>query len=221
MISREQVSELAKKHLAAGDATGWFEKLYSQAAGEAGSIPWADLKPNPNLLAWLDRERPSTAGRALVVGCGLGDDAEELARRGWKVTAFDISPTAIAWCRKRFSQTPVDYQPADLLAPPASFRRAFDFVFESYTLQALPAEVRPRAIASAADFVAPSGRLLVICRGRDSSEPVNGPPWPLSREDLAPLVREHGLIERSFEDYLDEDDDPPARRFRIVYQRAG
>ena len=28
---------------------------------------------------------------------GLGDDAEELVRRGFDVTAFDISDTAIQW----------------------------------------------------------------------------------------------------------------------------
>jgi protein-L-isoaspartate O-methyltransferase len=33
--------------------------------------------------------------RALVVGCGLGYDAEFLARLGYAVTGFDVAPTAI------------------------------------------------------------------------------------------------------------------------------
>ena len=218
-MSREEVGELARKHLAAGDATGWFEQLYAKAGGDAGSIPWADLKPNANLLAWLDRERPTASGRALVVGCGLGDDAEELSRRGWHVTAFDIAASAIGWCQKRFAGTTVRYQQADLLNPPDDFQRAFDFVFESYTLQALPPELLPKTTAGVAGFVAPRGRALILCRAREASDPLSGPPWPLTREDLSRFTREHGLIEQSFEDYIDKDDDPPARRFRVVYER--
>ncbi len=39
--------------------------------------------------------------RILVVGCGLGDVALNLARNGAAVDAFDLSPTAIAICRQR------------------------------------------------------------------------------------------------------------------------
>lgn len=39
--------------------------------------------------------------RILVVGCGLGDVALNLARNGAVVEAFDLSPTAIAICQRR------------------------------------------------------------------------------------------------------------------------
>src|SRR4051812_27932902 len=81
---RSIVRKLAGEHLERGDATGWFEALYAQANDDAGVIPWADLRPNPNLIEWLDRQPARDTrghgGRALVIGCGLGDDAEELAR---------------------------------------------------------------------------------------------------------------------------------------------
>ena len=49
---------------------------------------------NPNLSEWTDFRKVKAHGkRALVVGCGLGDDAEYLAEQGFSVTAFDISPT--------------------------------------------------------------------------------------------------------------------------------
>ena len=55
----------------------WFEELYAQVESSGRSVvPWADLEANPNLVAWLDREQLDGAGKsALVVGCGLGDDA--------------------------------------------------------------------------------------------------------------------------------------------------
>jgi SAM-dependent methyltransferase len=155
--------------------------------------------------------------RALEVGCGLGDDAEDLARRGFAVTAFDVSATAIDWCRRRFPGSPVEYVVADLLNPPAEWARAFDFVQESYTLQVLPPDVREVAIRRVARFVAPGGSLLVVARGREPSDPPGTMPWPLVHDELGGFGRA-GLEELSFEDFSD-DETPPVRRFRAVYRR--
>jgi SAM-dependent methyltransferase len=215
---RTRVGEIAKPYLDRGDASGWFEELYSTAAGDESQIPWADKKPNQNLTDWLNREQTSGAGRrALVVGCGLGDDAEELARRGFSVTAFDIAATAIAWCHKRFPQSTVAYRTADLFATAKDWAGGFDFVFESYTLQALPSEPRGRAIPIVAGFVAPHGTLLIVTRGRDAADPQGNLPWPLLKDELAGF-KKVGLVEARFEDYLDGET-PPVRRFRIEYRR--
>ncbi|MBH1937914.1 class I SAM-dependent methyltransferase [Streptomyces sp. AV19] len=49
-------------------------------------------EPNPLLV----RETSALpAGTALDLGCGEGADAVWLARRGWRVTAVDVSPTAL------------------------------------------------------------------------------------------------------------------------------
>jgi SAM-dependent methyltransferase len=163
---RATARDLARRHVADGDPLGWFEVLYASAGDDASSIPWADLAPNPNLLDWLDEQCVSgSSRRALKVGCGLGDDAEELSRRGFATVAFDISPSAVRWCRERFPESSVLYVEADLLQPPTQWVRAFDFVLESYTLQVLPLALRQEAIHRLADFVAPGGTLLLITRG--------------------------------------------------------
>jgi SAM-dependent methyltransferase len=216
--ARRKAGDLARESLAEGDPTGWFEKLYAQAAGDTGAISWADLVPNPNLTAWLDREKVEGNGRrALKIGCGLGDDAEELSRRGFLVTAFDVSETAIDWCRERFPASTVRYVVQDLLAPRAEWERSFDFVLESYTLQVLPPDVRAQAIAQVARYVALGGELLVIARGREPGDPVGMMPWPLLRLELDALERA-GLEEASFEDFIDTET-PPVRRFRVCYRR--
>lgn len=198
---------------------GWFEVLYAPTGGDASSIPWADLAPNPNLLDWLDEQCVSgSSRRALKVGCGLGDDAEELSRRGFATTAFDISPSAVRWCRERFPESSVQYVEADLLQPPAEWARGFDFVLESYTLQVLPPSLREEAIHRLADFVAPGGTLLLITRGRESADQEGTMPWPLTTQELL-VFTEDGLTEVRFDDYVD-DESPPVRRFRVTYARG-
>jgi SAM-dependent methyltransferase len=219
--NRQLARQLARESLAKGDATGWFDALYNAASGDPSVVPWADMRPNPNLGAWLDAHpsAAATSPRALVVGCGLGDDAEEFASRGWRVTAFDIAPRAIDWCRQRFPSTVVQYCVADVLALPKSWSRAFDLVVEIYTLQVLPPELRIAAIGQLAECVAPGGGLLVIARARDTADGRGTMPWPLLREELD-LFNQHGLEAAAFEDFLDTSEEPPVRRFRAVYRRA-
>jgi len=215
---RATAREIAEKHLDAGDPLGWFEDLYARAASDPSMVPWADLVSNPNLVEWLARRESVVSGPALVVGCGFGDDAEELARRGLETTAFDIAPSVIAKCRLRFPGSRVSYVAADLLTPPAEWLGSFGFVFEAYTIQALPPDLHEGAMRSIASCVAPGGTLLVVARGREPDEPVGRIRWPLTKDELA-LFASRGLEEVSFEDYMD-DENPPARRFRAVYRRA-
>jgi SAM-dependent methyltransferase len=216
---RDEMRRLAGESIARGDALGWFEDLYRSAGAEWERVPWADLVPNPLLVEWL--ASPAAAGlrgRALVVGCGYGDDAEALAAAGFAVTAFDVAPSAIEACRARYPATTVEYVVADALAPPPAWHGAFDLVFESYTLQVLPAKARAPLLARLAETVAPGGALLVLCRGRDPEDPEGDLPWPLLRAELDAL-RAEGLEPVRFEDLLD-DETPPVRRFRALYRRA-
>lgn len=217
--ARERGRRLARESLARGDATGWFETLYATAHGDPHAIQWADMTANPNLVAWMKRTGLRGDGkRALVVGCGLGDDAEALARAGFDVVAFDVSPTAIEWCRGRFPGSPVRYVAADLFASPEEWQGAFDFVLESYTLQVLPPELRLRAVERIAGYAAPGGTVLVICRGRDPGDDAGRMPWPLTRAEVD-TFRRYGLQDVRFEDYI-EHEEAPTRRFRAEYRKA-
>ena len=213
--TRAQARAAAAKAIADGQPLRWFQEVY--ASGDPAAVPWADMEPNPNLVQALERrDLPGAGLRALKVGCGLGDDAEELARHGFQVTAFDIAPAAIEWAKKRFPDSPVDYQVGDVLNPPAKWKRAFDFVLESYTLQVLPASLRREAMTRIASFVRPGGTLLVIARARRSHEPIGRMPWPLTSEELLWFGRV-GLQQESFEEFWDGET-PPVRRFRVEYR---
>jgi SAM-dependent methyltransferase len=164
--------------------TGWFERLYAESERDDFRISWVDLEPNPYLVEWLRRRPAPLLGRALVVGCGYGDDAELLAAVNLEVTAFDIAPSAIARCRARVPDSTVHYEVADVLRPPPGWSRAFDFVFEAYTVQVLPGEARAVSARSIGSFVAPGGTLLAVARSRRPEDPEGLMPWPLTRAEL-------------------------------------
>ncbi|NEO30018.1 MAG: class I SAM-dependent methyltransferase [Symploca sp. SIO3C6] len=211
-----KVKSLVEQSLRQSDPTGWFEVLYSEANGDYSQVPWARLKTNPYLLDWLNLRQPQGNGkRALVIGCGLGDDAEALAQQGFKVTAFDISTTAIAWCQQRFPNSSVTYLVTDLFALDPSWHQAFDLVFETYTIQALPLSVRPKVIQLIAPLVAPEGTLLVITLFRHTDAEPDGPPWPLSDKELN-YFQELGLLE-TYRDSFVKDDNKAITALRIEY----
>jgi ubiquinone/menaquinone biosynthesis C-methylase UbiE len=210
------VPRFARPHLRAGDATGWFEPVYAAAGENVTDVPWVDLEPNRHLLEWLERENVDGAGRrTAVVGCGLGDDANLLHEHGFDAIGFDISPTAIARARTRFPET--RFEVADLLALPEDQPGSFAFVFEAYTLQALPQEIRTEAIDAVASLLAAGGTLLVVTFGRTEDEDPGRLPWPLTRTDLARCTS-RGLREVQFEEYRDELESVKTC-FRVQYMR--
>ncbi len=211
--------KLASEALSAGRPLDWFEQLYAKASSEGAPIPWADRAPNPNLIELYEKVRHRPFGkRALKVGCGFGDDAEWLASQGFDVTAFDISPSAIVECHRRFPDSRVRYVEADLFKAPPGWKAAFDLVQESYTLQVLPSGLRTAAIEKICEFVAPNGYLLFITRARKESDPWGAMPWPLTRREADEFIA-RGFWEVFFEDYTDQEK-PPVRRFRACYQRT-
>lgn len=185
----------------------FFEAVYETAGEDPAQIPWADLKPHPLLASWLaGTSAPAQGARALDIGCGLGDNAAAIARKGWRVTGFDLSPRAIGWAKSRFPT--LDFVAADLFAPPLAWDRAFDLVHECYTLQALPDAPRAEAMRQIAGFVRPGGTLLVVARARDGRGPAAGPPWPLSRNELMAFTA-HGLRAQAVEQLSDPTDGKP------------
>ncbi|TKK91420.1 class I SAM-dependent methyltransferase [Herbidospora galbida] len=129
--------------------------------------------PNGVLVTEVADLRP---GQALDVGCGEGADALWLARRGWHVTAVDISRTAldraaaaavevegrVAWARADLTVTP----------PPVG---AFDLVSVHY----FPLARRPdhAALRGLLDAVAPGGTLLFVTHALvDLVRPGSPPP---------------------------------------------
>jgi SAM-dependent methyltransferase len=204
--------------------TEHFEALYVEAHGRAELIPWADEHAAPALTTWLNAIAPSLircGARVAVVGCGLGQDARELIQRGYEVTAFDCSHTAVEWARRLDAGNEHCYVQADLFELPARWRHRFDLVVEINTIQMLPMERRGETLAAIAELLSQRGHLLVICRGAE--EPVNiddGPPWAMTEDELLEAAGSAGLVPSEMPVQFDDDQTPPVRRMRAVFVRT-
>ena len=193
----------------------WFEELYASANGDEYWIPWSNGEPHHFLTEWVSKIK--SRGRALVVGCGLGEDAAYLFRKGWNVTAFDISPSAIQWAKKIYSSENIDWQVADLLSLPEEWIGLFDLVVEVHILQAIPESIRTLAAPNMAPLLAPSGQLVCIGRLNEKEEEYEGPPWPLSRNFIDSIgvdVKNVNFIKKQL-----PNDDPDVIRYRSVWER--
>lgn len=176
-----------------------FEAIYAGAEAGAADPPWDYGAARPQLVEWAEAHDLAGDGReALVVGCGYGADAEFLALRGFRTTAFDFAPTAIAGARRKHPATAVTYLVADVLDLPREWEGRFDLVLESLTVQSMPPAQHSVAAHRIAALVAPGGTLLVLATAREDGSEVTGPPWPLTRAEVE-MFADSDLVLRELE----------------------
>ncbi|WP_433256611.1 methyltransferase domain-containing protein [Streptosporangium sp. CA-135522] len=164
LIAEETRRAVAAHRAGRGDAATHYlddtsaERFWDARYSQSDRI-WSG---NPN--AALIREATDLPpGRALDLGCGEGADAIWLARRGWHVTAVDVSQVALDRAAGHAAEADVadriDWQRHDLGTTfPAG---VFDLVSAHFLHS--PAELpREEILRTAADAVAPGGVLLVV-----------------------------------------------------------
>lgn len=74
-----------------------------------GTPPWDAGGPQPEVV------RPEFAGPLLDAGCGSGDNAIEIARRGIEVVGVDVASTAIRQAKAKAAGLPATFFVADAL----------------------------------------------------------------------------------------------------------
>jgi methyl halide transferase len=107
------------------DVTHWEQKY------REGDSPWDTGLPSSELIRVV-AEEPIRPCRAIDLGCGTGTNAVWLAQGGFKVTAVDLSPLAIARAKQRAAEAGVSVRllAADLHNPLDDLGGPFDFFFD-------------------------------------------------------------------------------------------
>jgi len=117
---------------------GW-ETMYQHQAVEA--MPWFYPELDDDLRQALD-QLGLRSGSALDLGTGPGTQALQLARRGFDVTATDISEAAIRLAREKAEAQglAISWQQDDILA--TCLTQQFDLIFDRGCFHVLPPERR-------------------------------------------------------------------------------
>lgn len=137
-------------------AARFWDEHYSRRAAESPAA-----KVNPRLAEIAGPLRPGTA---LDLGCGAGGDALWLAGQGWRVTAVDISASAVHSLQEQASRAgvPVTALCVDLAEDfPAG---TFDLVSAHYLHTPFTLD-RAHVLRTAAKSVNPDGRLAIVDHG--------------------------------------------------------
>ncbi|GAB3106031.1 class I SAM-dependent methyltransferase [Streptomyces calidiresistens] len=157
------------------DAAAFWNDLYADRPAPA------DPQPNATLTETVAGLPPGTA---LDLGCGEGGDALWLARRGWQVTAVDVSAVAVG----RLADLAASYGLAGRMAAERHDLRetfpggAFDLVCAHYLHTPFDLD-RAAVLRTAAHALRPGGRLLVVDHGSVA-------PWSWEQDARFPSPRE-------------------------------
>jgi 2-polyprenyl-3-methyl-5-hydroxy-6-metoxy-1,4-benzoquinol methylase len=156
----------------------WHE-FYRQLP--VAQMPWYYPELDPDLERALTKHQ-LTQGSALDLGTGPGTQAFMLARRGFRVTATDISADAITLARTEAAQRglAIHFEVDDVLA--SRLNSEFDIVFDRGCFHVLSPNDRPRYVETIAKLVKPQGFFFLKCLSE--MQPGDVGPYRSSPEEI-------------------------------------
>ncbi len=133
-------------------------------AVHALGLQWASDVPTDIVCKVAEELSLSPAASILELGCGEGRDAAALLRRGYDVTATDISPEAVAWCKSRYPEYAGHFTVLDCVRD--DFPGKYDFIYAVAVLHMLTEDPDRAAFwRFIREHLADAGAALVLTMG--------------------------------------------------------
>lgn len=127
-------------------------------------LQWASDCPSPIVAEVLRRYGVKQDCSLLEIGCGEGRDAFRLLEQGYHLRACDISPEAIAYCRRQRPQFADRFFRLDVCREP--WEETYDFIYAVAVLHMLVEQAdRDRFLGFIRDHLNPGGLGLVLSMG--------------------------------------------------------
>ncbi len=159
-------------------APGFWNERYA-----AARTPW-DFGGVPAPLARYLAAHPGRGASVLIPGCGSGHEVTAFTQAGYRVTAIDFSPPAVAKARASVGSALAARIVEGDFFTHAFADAPFDFIYERTFLCALPPAWREKIVARTAALLKPRGTLAGIYFFGESED---GPPFGLAHTESARL----------------------------------
>ena len=147
---------------------------------QSGDLPWDSSQAEPELFRRLD-EIGLTGGSAIDLGCGTGTNAIELSKRGFEVTACDISATAIEQAQAKAAEAGaagIAFAVADILQTLPVAESSVDLAFDRGCLHSVDGPAREVFAKHVADALRPGGWWVSLMGNKDDDPKYDQPGPP-------------------------------------------
>lgn len=140
----------------------------------ARSLTWEEDVPSPIVGQMLEKLGISKTDSILELGCGEGRDAIRLMAQGYSVLAADVSPEAVAFCRRKAPEFADRFLVLD--ACTGKLKDRFDFLYSVAVLHMLVEdEDRNRFLSFFREYLKQDGFGLILTMGDGEQEFASSP----------------------------------------------
>ncbi len=99
---------------------------------------WTGKKPSKTIKNLLKKYKANIHSKILEIGCGEGQNAIYLTKKHFHVQAFDVSPSAIQWCKQQAVKHRIDENIFFVMdALHNDFSESYDFIYTVAVLHML------------------------------------------------------------------------------------
>ncbi len=180
------------------------------------TMPWYYEGIDPDFAAAL-KEFDISGGKILDLGSGPGLQSIHLAKKGFEVTASDISPTAIknAGRRAASENVTVDYRLDNILD--SKITETFDLVFDRGVFHIFDPEEHDTYRSQISNWLKPGGYFFLKCFG--PNEPGTDGPYRRTPEAVVEIFGDYFSLHSHKETIYYGTRQPPPQAVFYVFKK--
>lgn len=192
-----------------------WEQVYQNQAVE--SMPWFSPELDPDLDSALSKLNLQS-GTVLDLGTGPGTQAIALAKRGFQVTATDLSRTAIenAQAKGNAQDLEIRWQQDDILQ--SQLKESFDLVFDRGCFHTFEPNLRQDYVRVVAGLVKPHGYLILKCFSHKETRPEG--PYRFTPAEIEEIFGESFQVQSIQETLYNGTLNPPPLAIFCILQKS-
>jgi len=188
-----------------------WDNLYKNS--EVETLPWFHIKLDKDLEEEINKMEIKS-GTFLDIGTGPGTQAVELTKKGFNVTATDVSEAAINKAKNLSNK--VEFITDDILHP--KLTKKFDFIFDRGVFHVLSPEDQKTYVKNIRDLLNINGILFLKCFSKYQPEWEYGP-HRFSKDDIDDIFNDDFIIKEIRDTTFEGRIEPLPKALFVVMKR--